>query len=126
MTIVIGSGDCGNSPKNIFLENLTTSFATGDRELLLNSVSEDIVWDIVGQEHIQGKPDFAAALEQRAKDRVAEIRIQHVATHGKAGAVNGSERLENGKTRAFCHMYEFTNTKGERIREITSYIIETS
>jgi hypothetical protein len=52
------------------------------------------------------------------------LTIRHIATHGKAGAVDGTVRLENGKLRAFCHMYEFSNSKGSAIKEITSYFID--
>jgi hypothetical protein len=50
--------------------------------------------------------------------------MHHIATHGKAGAVNGTTKLKNGKTRAFCDVYEFSGAKGTSIKEITSYVIE--
>lgn len=42
MTKVITSEDCGNSPKNIFLEKLTIAFAKNDFKFILNSVTDDI------------------------------------------------------------------------------------
>lgn len=126
MTTVIPSGECGNSPKNIFVENLTIAFAKGDAEFVLSSVTDDILWNILGQKLIQGKNDFAKAVEQMRNDRVVEIAIHHVVTHGKAGAVNGTVKMENGRTCAFCDVYEFSNAKGTHVREITSYVIEIS
>lgn len=122
MTKVNASANCGNSPKNLFLQNLTIAFATGDRAYLLESVTGDIRWNIAGQRIIQGKDAFSTALEEMR--RAAEITIQHVVSHGKAGAVNGTLVLENGKTYAFCDVYEFSGAKAASVKEITSYVIE--
>ncbi len=122
MTKVNASANCGNSPKNLFLQNLTIAFATGDRAYLLESVTGDIRWNIAGQRIILGKDAFSTALAEMRQ--AAEITIQHVVSHGKAGAVNGTRVLENGKTYAFCDVYEFSSAKAASVKEITSYVIE--
>lgn len=124
MTRVIISKDCGNSPKNIFLEKLTIAFAKGDSKFILGNVTDDIHWNIVGDRLLQGKDNFAKALERMKNDKTVELTINHVATHGKAGAVDGTTKLKNGKTRAFCDIYEFNGVKGTPVKEITSYRIE--
>jgi hypothetical protein len=124
MTRVIIGEDCGNSPKNIFLEKLTFAFAKGDSKFILSNVTDDIRWTIVGDTSVQGKDNFAQALDQMEKDKAAELTIDHVSTHGKAGAVSGTTKLNNGKTRSFCDVYKFSNARGTSIREITSYVIE--
>jgi SnoaL-like protein len=124
MTRVIFSEDCGNSPKNIFLTKLTTAFAKGDSKFILGSVTDDIRWNIVGDKVIEGKDRFAEALKQMKGDTAVALTIDHVTTHGKAGAVNGTTKLKNGKTHAFCDVYEFNNAKGTGVKEITSYVIE--
>lgn len=124
MTKVITSADCGNSPKNIFLEKLTIAFAKNDFKFILNNVTDDIRWNIVSSKLLQGKDHFAKALKRIKSDPAAELKIDHVATHGKTGAVNGTTKLKNGKTLAFCNVYEFNGAKGTSIKEITSYGIE--
>ena len=126
MTTVIVSEDCGNSPKNIFLQNLTIAFAKGDTEYVLNSVTDDIRWNIVGEKLFQGREDFIDSLEMMGDEKVKELTIFHVVSHGKAGAVNGIKKLKNGKTFAFCKVYEFSGAKGTSVREITSYLVELS
>ena len=125
MTKVITSEDCGNSPKNIFVQDLTIAFAIGDSKFLLNNVTDDVRWNRIGNKLVQGKDDFAKALEKLRKKETTQLTVHHVVTHGKAGAVNGTAKMKNGKTYAFCDVYEFSNTKGEGVREITSYVIET-
>ena len=125
MTRVIRSEDCGNSPKNIFVQDITIAFAKGDTTFLLDNVTDDIRWDIIGNKLVQGKDELAKVVEQMKKEKAIKLTVHHVATHGKSGAVNGTTKLNDGKTREFCNVYEFSNSKGEAIREITSYVIET-
>ena len=126
MTTIIVSEDCGNSPKNIFLQNLAIAFAKGDLQFILSSVTQDIRWHIIGEKLFQGKDEFAEALANMDNASVEEITIQHVVTHGKAGAVNGIRKLEDGKTVAFCDVVEFNGAKATHVKEITSYGIEIS
>lgn len=125
MTKVIVSKDCGNSPKNSFLEKLTVAFAKGDAELILSKVSDDVRWKIVGEKEIRGKDDLAETLEELKKDKAAELKIAHIVSHGKAGAVDGTLKLKDKKTRAFCDVYEFSNAKGTSVKKIISYRIES-
>lgn len=123
MARVIIGDDCGNSPKNNLLKDLTIAIVNGDVEFILASVTDDICWNIVGNMLIRGKDDFAEVLEQMKKDQTTTLTIKHIATHGKAGAVDGTIKMKNGKTLAFCDVYEFVNTTGTRVKEITSYVI---
>lgn len=124
MTKIIASTDCGNSPKNAFLQSLAVALASGDVQYILAGVTEDVRWNIIGREYIQGKGELTAALERMKTTRAVEITIHHVTSHGRAGAVNGTLLLQDGRTRAFCDVYEFSGAKGSSVREITSYVIE--
>ena len=124
MTRVIIAEDCGNSPKNIFIQELTIAFAKGDLKHILERVTDDICWNIVGDGVIHGKDGFADALKQMKITKVKMVAIHHIATHGKSGFVNGTTTWENGKTSSFCDVYEFSNAKGVAVKEITSYVIE--
>jgi hypothetical protein len=124
MTTIIVSEDCGNSPKNIFLQNLAIAFAKGDMQFILSSVTDDVRWQIVGERLFQGKAEFAKALANMENASVEEINIQHVVTHGKARAVNGIKTQKDGKIIAFCEVVEFNGAKATHVKEITSYGIE--
>jgi hypothetical protein len=122
MTKVIISEDCGNSPKNIFIQKLTIAFAKGDARFILGSITDDIRWNIVGNTLIEGKAKVAETLKRL--ETATELTIDHIATHGKAGAVNGTRKLTSEKVFGFCDVYTFSNAKGSAIKEITSYVIE--
>ena len=50
MTRVTISEDCGNSPKNIFVQELTIAFAKADSRFLLKNVTDDVLWNILGDQ----------------------------------------------------------------------------
>jgi hypothetical protein len=87
------------------------------------SVSVDIRWNTLGGLLVQGREEFVQAFTHRY-ELSEEMTILHVMTHGKAGAVDGRVKLNDGRAYAFCDVYEFTNARGECIKEITSYVIE--
>lgn len=121
MTKVKIGEDCGNSPKNVFVQELTIALAKGDAKWLLSKVHDDIRWEIVGDRVIEGKSEFKDRLEKEAP--VNELSILHIATHGKTGAVDGTYKFKNGKTLAFCDVYEFSNSKGNQVKAISSFKI---
>ena len=123
MKVIIGK-DCGNSPKNIFIQELTIALAKGDLRSVLDRLTVDIRWNIVGGGVVQGKDPFIEALQERKNDKPVELILDHVATHGRAGAVDGRIRFKNKNPQGFCHMYEFSNARGDAVKEIISYIIE--
>ena len=62
MTEIIRSSDSGNSPKNKFVEDLEVAFAQRDTGILLDSVANDIYWNIVGETPIRGKDALKEAI----------------------------------------------------------------
>jgi len=123
MKVIIGK-DCGNSPKNILIQELTIALTKGDLRSVLDRVTDDIRWSLVGDRLIHGKAPFIAALQDKKNDQALELILDHVATHGRAGAVDGRIRFKNKNTQGFCHVYEFSNAKGDAVNEIISYVIE--
>ncbi len=115
---------CKNSPKREFLKDWNIAFAGANSTLVLDNVSDDVTWNIVGDKVIQGKEVFEQALEETKMNKATALTLHKIVTHGKEGAVNGAVVTENGKHYAFCDVYEFTNTKGTIIKSIASYVIE--
>lgn len=124
--------DCGNSPKNEFVQKLTIAFATGDADSVAEGVSDDVRWNVVGIAPIVGKAAVTAVFRNPNREPMTELCVDKVVTHGKAGAVNGtfvlSEDRGGGKQRSkfysFCYVYEFANAKGSSVTEITTYVIQ--
>ena len=118
MTRINGSDDCGNSPKNKLVQQLSFALTLGDIAMLLDSVTDDIYWEIVGERSIHGKDGLTKALGR------VELTIEHVLTHGRVGAVNGTAIFSNSNARSFCDVYEFNGAKGTLVKSIASYRID--
>ncbi|EON78701.1 hypothetical protein ADIS_0808 [Lunatimonas lonarensis] len=124
MTKIISSPNCGNSPKMEFLKEFNIAFAEGKVEFIIESVTDDIVWDIIGDKKIEGKERFTKELEKMKSEKAIELIIDQILSHGKEGASNGIMKMQNGKQYAFSDFYIFKNTKSNILKSITSYVIE--
>jgi hypothetical protein len=117
--------DCGNAPKKEFIKELNIAFARNDIPYLLKSVTEDIVWKLVGENTIIGKDKFEIALNEMKNAKSSELILERILTHGKEGAASGVIKMEDGRTYEFADFYEFNGAKGTKIKSIISYIVQS-
>jgi len=80
-----------------FLKQYNIAFAEGNLTFLIDSVSDDIVWNIIGDQQIEGKVNFAKALEEMKSVKASELIIDQILSHGKEGAANGMMKMQNGE-----------------------------
>lgn len=119
--------DCGNSPKKIFLRDFNIAFVKSDVDFILDSITDDVYWDQVGEDNLNGKEAFANILTHMQDNKIVELHIQNIITHGNVGSLNGTMTMENRKTYAFCDVYEFASSRNNlKIKALTSYIIDIS
>ena len=123
MIKIISSPNCGNSPKMEFLKKFNIAFAKGNVEFITESVTDEVVWNIIGDRKIEGKEKFTEELEKMKSEKVTELIIDQILSHGKEGATNGIIKMHNGKKYAFSDFYKFKGAKGAKIESITSYVI---
>lgn len=124
MTKIIFGSNCGNSPKMEFLKQLNIAFAEGNVAFLMENVTDDIIWNIIGDKKIKGIEAFSEELEKMKSVKASELILDQILSHGKEGAANGVMIMENGKQYAFSDFYIFQSAKGEKIKAITSYCIK--
>lgn len=123
MTKIKVQTDCGNSPKREFLKVFNIAFPKGDVDFIMDHISENIRWEMVGQKVIVGKKDMQEELKAGKKSIMNEFELSSVITHGKEASASGTFTMKNGKTYKFCDVYKFQGTKNI-IAEIESYVIE--
>lgn len=114
--------DCGNSPKNDFVQSFCIALMKADIGFVSRSVAENIVWVIGNKQPLIGMTPFLDAINQLKRKKKLALKIQHVMSHGKVGAANGTLRLQSGDEINFCHVFEFTNTTGAHYVETTAAI----
>jgi len=114
--------DCGNSPKRELLKDLSCLFATYDIETAMAYMDEDVQWTLVGDKSVDGKEQFAAALQKHSDIKVKELILHSIITHGKEGAVYGEMIMENGEHYVFSDIYTFKSAKGNKVKSIVSFV----
>ena len=116
--------DCGNAPKMMTLRNFNIAFAHNDRDFLLENVTDDVRWTMVGDKVVEGKEKFAETIAQLAQNATEELTLATIMSHGKVGAVDGEIAFADGGRYGFCGIYEFSsNAKTAKIKTITTYVI---
>lgn len=124
MSKILSSPNCGNSPKMEFLKQFNIAFAEWNIAFLTKNVTDNIVWNIIGDKKVEGIKAFTKELEKMQSIKASELRIDQILSHGKEGAANGVKTMENGKEYAFSGFYVFQSAKGVKIKAITSYCME--
>lgn len=124
MAKIIVNADCGNAPKRELLKKINIAFVEGDTSFILDHVTDTIIWDMVGARKIEGKEQLASELDTMKSEAVKELLLCQILTHGKEGAARGTVQMQSGKKYSFADLYEFSGAKGNKIKSITSYIIE--
>ena len=114
---IILSGQCKNSPKNQRVETLAVALLVGDTKAASTLLSHDCVWHLADGQTLTGE-DIHVYLTQRQPP--GSVTITHVITHGNSGAVNARLNIGNTQYRQ-CDIFDFTNAKGQSIKQITTY-----
>jgi hypothetical protein len=107
-----------------FLEEVNKAFARSDSDFVLDHVTDDIKWSVAGDFTVQGKEAFARELKKMESPDPFELSISNIITHGRSAAVDGTMKSPDGKTYAFCDVYQFSGLKNPRIKEMNSYVVE--
>ena len=107
-----------------FLAVFNKAFAEYNTEYILNNVSKNIRWEIVGDFTVNGVDEFSKYLKTMESVESWEIQINKIITHGKDAAINGIIKSNDGKEYAFCDVYRLTGFKNPKVSEMTSYVID--
>ncbi len=124
MTKITMQPDCSNAPRKEFLKNFNVAFATGNTDFIIEHVSDDILWTIHGDKHINGKEAFTREVNIMKEYTADGLIIYTIITHGREAALNGEMKMGD-TTYTFCDVYRFTDTKNNIIKELNSYVIKT-
>ncbi len=113
------------------LDAINDAFTRGDVAFFADKLTDDVQWWMVGEgAPIVGREAVLAAMEEGATGALPEIQVTSMITHGEEAAIHGTMTLADGdgtvRTYAFCDIYRFRGFKEPKIRELTSFVIETN
>lgn len=117
MVELVGSRDCGNSPKNKFVQEVAAAVESGQANP--KDFSEDVTWENSSEGPIDGKTAVLAKIEEREEPLF--IKVEHAISHGKVGAASGTTKLADGREIRFSHVFEFNTAKADCVLAIKSF-----
>jgi hypothetical protein len=115
------SADCGNSPKNRSAEDMAIAVLGGDAAAIERVSGEGARFEYAA---LNGR-NFGAAdfVGLAGTAEPSSIRIETVATHGAAGAVEGVLDTAAGETVRFCLVIRFVSAKADRVKALRLYTV---
>lgn len=113
-----------------FIREINKAFSIGNAEFLLQKISPDFQWVIVGEKTVGGKTEFSQALDQMREMPPMSIDIHKITNAGDVSVVEGivAAKNKNGQKKyfGFCDIYTFTQDSDLKIKSMTSYVIDVS
>lgn len=113
--------------KEEFIREFNEAFSRNDLEFILDHMSEDIVWNFLGENIMHGKEEVREFMKSMSKVETLELEILHIITHGWTAAANGRMKIKEptGETKSFgfADIYVFNDLKSLKIKEMTSYVV---
>lgn len=113
--------------KEEFIRDFNEAFSKNDLEFILNNMSDDIVWDFVGEEIMEGKEAVKKFMEPMSKIETLEMKLLQVISREQSAAANGKMKIKepSGETKSFgfADFYEFDGQKTPKITKMTSYVV---
>jgi limonene-1,2-epoxide hydrolase len=116
--------DCGNAPKKLFVKDFIVAIVSNDQAFINQNATDDIQWNRVGEQCIEGKDAVLAALQRTRAKTVAELTIYTIVTHGYNGVAEGLLKFKDGSKIAFCDVFRFrASTNNAPVKAITTYAV---
>ena len=113
------------TPNKATVERYMDGFNLSDHDLILSCLTDDVVWDMPGAFHLEGRQAFDREIESDAFVGRPKIWISRVMEEDDVVVAEGTVeamRREGGLMKAvFCDVFEMRDA---RIRRLTSYLME--
>ncbi|WP_156323865.1 nuclear transport factor 2 family protein [Bacillus sp. JCM 19034] len=104
-----------------FIETFNEAFAQKNLDVIANSVTDDVVWKMVGERTVSGKEAMIHMLKDMDDGQVYKLTIDYIITHGKIASANGRMETsdQSGSTYVyeFCDVYQLNKHKGGKIQK---------
>ena len=113
-----------NSANKRTIEKYIDGFQKSDHEQILSCLTDDVVWEMPGIFHHEGKKAFDGEIENPAFTGSPVIRIERMTEEGNVvileGQVQGKKVDRTSFTAKFCDVFEMEDTK---IKRLIGYIV---
>ena len=106
------------------VERVNAAFEENKPEVFLNYCTEDLRWEMAGDEVRTGKESIREFMAGMGDMQPPKINVTDVIAEGDSAACYGNMTMvENGEETAysFCDVYRFA---GEKISELRSFVVK--
>ncbi len=114
---------------NLTIQQIAESFSGGQFDKVYQYLTDNIIWNVVGENSFTGKQAVIDNCEQVAsyfKAVTTNFTTENIIVDNNRVAINGTaEFVKNGKRVSYvwaCDVYEFNDQK--ELEKITSYCIQ--
>ncbi|WP_461533923.1 hypothetical protein, partial [Sinomicrobium sp.] len=115
--------DCGNAPRKEFLKQFHIALANSDSNFVIETITDNIHWEIVGNHTITKKEEFEKRILDSPLCYVNELVIYAFITHVNEASANGTVVTSDDLKFAFCNVYKFKGFKGTLLKSMQTYLI---
>ena len=113
--------------KEEFIRDFNEAFSKNDQDFILNNMSEDIVWNFIGEKTIQGKEAVKEFMQPMSTVETLELELLEIITHGYSAAANGRMKIKepSGEIKhfGFADFYVLNGMKSPKVKRMTSYVV---
>jgi ketosteroid isomerase-like protein len=99
-------------------------FNTGDHAKILSCLTDNVIWEMPGLFHLEGKEQFDKEIENDAFKGLPVVAIIRLIEEGNIVVAEGTvkSKMKNGEPfdAGFCDVFHFDNGK---IKQLTGYIM---
>lgn len=121
MSGFIGIKDCGNAPRKLLLQDFYKAIYYSETSYLADYLHDQIIWDFPGITFEKDKQGALKHLAQSQPDKISQLRLEKMITHGPEAAVTGTLTSDSGTVQQFCDIFTFNSAGGSLIKAITSF-----
>jgi len=112
------------STRKHIVEQYFEGFRRSDHEAILALLSDDVVWDLPGFEHLEGKAAFDGEIENPDFEGSPQLEVDRLVEDGDTVVAIGTGQARHrqaGMMRfAYCDVFTFA---GELVRRVESYVV---
>lgn len=110
-----------------FLRAYNNAFIAPDLDFILNNVTDDVRWEMVGEPIIDGKAAFTRAMKQMEGMTTLEMHVDDIFFSEGKGAVHGTMRTRNAAGKeyhfAFCDLYALRGESEPKVAGIKAFVL---
>lgn len=101
------------------IETYIDGFNKSDHEQILACLTDDIIWEMPGAFHLEGKKAFDAEIENPNFEGKPKVTISRMTEENNVviaeGSVQGTRKGGEAFQAVFCDVFELENTKIKRL-----------